>query len=141
MLLIVTLCTLYIVTRCYDLILPAKLGLSCSAKVDLTISSAARLLHSCLDHRHRILQLYGKTYALTKGDSLDCSKPPLVARQMDYRAVNANALDGYGGKTNIAFCQACGKAFIKRGNRQKYCGPLECQSVRNKIKSKEYYYR
>lgn len=47
----------------------------------------------------------------------------------------------YGGKTNIAFCQACGKAFIKRGNRQKYCGTLECQSVRNKLKSKEYYYR
>jgi len=56
-------------------------------------------------------------------------------------AVNANALDDYGGKTNIAFCQACGKAFIKRGNRQKYCGTLECQSVRNKLKSKAYYYR
>lgn len=58
-----------------------------------------------------------------------------------FMAVNANALDDYGGKTNIAFCQACGKAFIKRGNRQKYCGTLECQSVRNKLKSKEYYYR
>ena len=55
-----------------------------------------------------------------------------------FMAVNANALDDYGGKTNIAFCQACGKAFIKRGNRQKYCGTLECQSVRNKLKSKEY---
>ncbi len=58
-----------------------------------------------------------------------------------FLAVNANALDDYGGKTNIAFCQACGKAFIKRGNRQKYCGTLECQSVRNKNKSKDYYYR
>ena len=58
-----------------------------------------------------------------------------------FMAVNANALDDYGGKTSIAFCQACGKAFIKRGNRQKYCGTLECQSVRNKLKSKEYYYR
>ena len=58
-----------------------------------------------------------------------------------FMAVNANALDDYGGKTNIAFCQACGKAFIKRGNRQKYCGTLECQSVRNKLKSKEHYYR
>ncbi len=58
-----------------------------------------------------------------------------------FMAVNANALDDYGGKTNTAFCQACGKAFIKRGNRQKYCGTLECQSVRNKLKSKEYYYR
>lgn len=58
-----------------------------------------------------------------------------------FMAVNANALEDYGGKTNIAFCQACGKAFIKRGNRQKYCGTLECQSVRNKLKSKEYYYR
>ena len=58
-----------------------------------------------------------------------------------FMAVNANTLDDYRGKTNIAFCQACGKAFIKRGNRQKYCGTLECQSVRNKLKSKEYYYR
>lgn len=58
-----------------------------------------------------------------------------------FMAVNANALDDYGGKTNITFCQACGKAFIKRGNRQKYCGTLECQSVWNKLKSKEYYYR
>lgn len=58
-----------------------------------------------------------------------------------FMAVNANALDDYGDKANIAFCQACCKAFIKRSNRQKYCGTLECQSVRNKLKSKEYYYR
>lgn len=57
-----------------------------------------------------------------------------------FMAVNANALDDYGGKTNIAFCEVCGKAFIKRGNRQKYCGTLECQSVRNKNKAKDYYY-
>lgn len=58
-----------------------------------------------------------------------------------FMAVNANAPDDYGGKTNIAFCQACGKAFIKRGNRQKYCGTPECQSVRNRSKAKDYYYR
>ena len=56
-------------------------------------------------------------------------------------AVNAGALDDYGGKTNIAFCQACGRAFIKRGNRQKYCGTMQCQSIRNNRKSSDYYYR
>lgn len=34
-----------------------------------------------------------------------------------FMAMNANALGDYGSKSNIAFCQACGKAFIKRGNR------------------------
>lgn len=58
-----------------------------------------------------------------------------------FAAVNAGALDDYGGKTNIAFCQACGRAFIKRGNRQKYCGTDLCQSVRNNRKSSDYYYR
>ena len=58
-----------------------------------------------------------------------------------FMAMNANTLGDYGSKSNIAFCQACGKAFIKRGNRQKYCGTLECQSVRNKNKAKDYYYR
>ena len=58
-----------------------------------------------------------------------------------FMAVNANALDDYGGKTNIAFCQACGKAFIKHGNRQKYCGTMQCQSVRNNRKSSDFYYR
>ena len=58
-----------------------------------------------------------------------------------FMAVNANALDDYGGKTSIAFCQACGKAFIKRGNRQKYCGTMQCQSVRNNRKSSDFYYR
>ena len=58
-----------------------------------------------------------------------------------FAAVNAGALDDYGGKTNIAFCQACGRAFIKRGNRQKYCGTMECQSIRNNRKSSDYYYR
>ncbi|MGM9600807.1 MAG: hypothetical protein ACI3W5_04370 [Faecousia sp.] len=52
-----------------------------------------------------------------------------------FMAVNANTLDDYGGKTNIAFCQACGKVFIKRGNRQKYCGTLECQSGINSNQS------
>lgn len=56
-----------------------------------------------------------------------------------FMAVNANALGDYGSKSNIAFCQACGKAFIKRGNRQKYCETLECQSVRNNRKSSDYY--
>ena len=58
-----------------------------------------------------------------------------------FAAVNAGALDDYGGKTNIAFCQACGRAFIKRGNRQKYCGTMQCQSIRNNRKSSDYYYR
>ena len=58
-----------------------------------------------------------------------------------FAAVNAGALDDYGGKTNIAFCQACGRAFIKRGNRQKYCGTTLCQSIRNNRKSSDYYYR
>jgi len=58
-----------------------------------------------------------------------------------FAAVNAGALDDYGGKTNIAFCQACGRAFIKRCNRQKYCGTDLCQSVRNNRKSSDYYYR
>lgn len=106
-------------------------------------------------HRPAVLQRFvekvaklsmGLEYDLTTGqDQLQ----PVVKSTVDaayfglarFMAVNANALDDYGGKTNIAFCQACGKAFIKRGNRQKYCGTLECQSVRNKLKSKEYYYR
>ena len=58
-----------------------------------------------------------------------------------FAAVNAGALNDYGGKTNIAFCQACGRAFIKRGNRQKYCGTMQCQSIRNNRKSSDYYYR
>lgn len=58
-----------------------------------------------------------------------------------FAAVNAGALDDYGGKTNIAFCQACGRAFIKRGNRQKYCGTMQCQSIRSNRKSSDYYYR
>ena len=58
-----------------------------------------------------------------------------------FAAVNAGALDDYGGKTNIAFCQACGRAFIKLGNRQKYCGTMQCQSIRNNRKSSDYYYR
>ena len=56
-------------------------------------------------------------------------------------AVNSGALDDWGGKTSIAFCAACGNAFIKRGNRQKYCLSTQCQSIRNQRKSKEYYYR
>lgn len=55
--------------------------------------------------------------------------------------VNSGALDDWGGKTNITFCQGCGRAFIKRGNRQKYCSTPECQSIRNQRKSKDYYYR
>jgi hypothetical protein len=58
-----------------------------------------------------------------------------------FAAVNAGALDDYGGRTNIAFCQACGRAFIKHGNRQKYCGTMQCQSIRNNRKSSDYYYR
>lgn len=35
----------------------------------------------------------------------------------------------------ITFCEACGRALIKRGNRQKYCGTDLCQSIRNNRKS------
>ena len=106
-------------------------------------------------HRPTVLQRFvekvaklnmGLEYDLTTGQ---VQLQPVVKSVVDaayfglarFMAVNANALDDYGGKTNIAFCQACGKAFIKRGNRQKYCGTLECQSVRNKNKAKDYYYR
>lgn len=106
-------------------------------------------------HRPLVLQRFvGKISKLNMGLEYDLATgqiqlQPSVKSVVDaayfglarFMAVNANALDDYGGKTNIAFCQACGKAFIKRGNRQKYCGTLECQSVRNKLKSKEYYYR
>ena len=57
-----------------------------------------------------------------------------------FMAMNANTLGDYGSKFIIAFCQACGKAFIKRGNWQKYCGTPEYPSVRNKNKAKDYYY-
>ncbi len=58
-----------------------------------------------------------------------------------FMAVNAGMIEDYGGKINVAFCQACGRAFIKRGNRQKYCGTPACQSIRNSNKSRDYYYR
>ena len=58
-----------------------------------------------------------------------------------FAAVNAGALSDYGGKTSLAFCAACGRAFIKSGNRQKYCADPVCQSIRNQRKSREYYYR
>ncbi len=58
-----------------------------------------------------------------------------------FTAVNAGAIGDYGGKTNIAFCAACGRAFIKHGNRQKYCGTVQCQSIRNSRKASDYYYR
>ena len=107
------------------------------------------------DHRPLVLQRFvEKISKLNMGLEYDLATgqiqlQPSVKSVVDaayfglarFMAVNANALDDYGGKTNIAFCQACGKAFIKRGNRQKYCGTLECQSVRNKLKSKAYYYR
>lgn len=56
-------------------------------------------------------------------------------------AANAGAIDDWGGKTSIAFCAACGNAFIKLGNRQKYCLSPQGQSIRSQLKSKEYYYR
>ena len=58
-----------------------------------------------------------------------------------FAAVNAGAIGDYGGKTSIAFCAACGRAFIKHGNRQKYCGTVQCQSIRNSRKASDYYYR
>lgn len=106
-------------------------------------------------HRPMVLQRFidkipklnmGLEYDLTTGQ---IRLQPAVKSVIDaariglarFMAVNANAPDDYGGKTNIAFCQACGKAFIKRGNRQKYFGTPECQSVRNRSKAKDYYYR
>lgn len=54
-------------------------------------------------------------------------------------AVNAPALNTWDGKLSITYCEACGKFFIKDGNRQKYCKDPECQSYRNRKKSKTYY--
>lgn len=47
----------------------------------------------------------------------------------------------WGGRTGIAYCQGCGKIFIKNGNRQKYCDDPECKRERDRRKSKDYYYR
>ena len=58
-----------------------------------------------------------------------------------FMAVNTGALEDWGGKTTIAFCEGCGKAYIKRGNRQKYCGNQECEAIRNSRKSSRYYYK
>ena len=58
-----------------------------------------------------------------------------------FMAVNTGALEDWGGKTTIAFCEGCGKAYIKRGNRQKYCGNRECEAIRNSRKSSRYYYK
>ena len=56
-------------------------------------------------------------------------------------SVDAGATSDTGGKTTIAFCKACGSAFVKTGNRQKYCQSSQCQSIRNSRKSQDYYYR
>lgn len=58
-----------------------------------------------------------------------------------FMAVNTGALEDWGGKTTIAFCEGCGRAYIKRGNRQKYCGNKECEAIRNSRKSSRYYYK
>ena len=56
-------------------------------------------------------------------------------------AVNAGMLEDYGRKHNFAFCQTCGRAFIKQDNKQKRGGTPGCQSIRNCNKSKAYNYR
>ena len=56
-------------------------------------------------------------------------------------SVDAGSTSDTGGKTTIAFCKACGAAFVKTGNRQKYCQSSQCQSIRNSRKSQDYYYR
>lgn len=56
-------------------------------------------------------------------------------------SVDAGTASDTGGKTTIAFCKACGTAFVKTGNRQQYCQRPQCQSVRNSRKSQDYYYR
>lgn len=48
---------------------------------------------------------------------------------------------GYGDKTGMAFCEACGNIFIRHGNRQKYCDNPECKKIRNRKKSKDYFLR
>ena len=58
-----------------------------------------------------------------------------------FMAINTGALEDWGGKTTIAFCEGCGRAYIKRGNRQKYCGNRECEAIRNSRKSSRYYYK
>ena len=74
-------------------------------------------------------------------ENVERAKAEEIRKEISGKVIRITARGAEGGKTNIAFCQACGKAFIKRGNRQKYCGTLECQSVRNKNKAKDYYYR
>lgn len=58
-----------------------------------------------------------------------------------FMAVNTGALEDWGRKTTIAFCEGCGRAYIKRGDRQKYCGNRECEAIRNSRKPSRYYYK
>ena len=80
----------------------------------------------------------GKLMLLPEVNSIIDAAYYALARFM---AVNTGALEDWGGKTTIAFCEGCGRAYIKRGNRQKYCGSRECEAIRNSRKSSRYYYK
>ena len=80
----------------------------------------------------------GKLMLLPEVNSVIDAAYYALARFME---VNTGAVEDWGGKTTIAFCEGCGRAYIKRGNRQKYCGNRECEAIRNSRKSSRYYYK
>lgn len=56
-------------------------------------------------------------------------------------SVDAGATSDTGGKTSVGVCKACGRIFVKNGNRQSYCDNVQCQSIRNSRKANNYYHR
>lgn len=130
--------------RCWNRLLPRP-------KEDLVEAWQAReptLRPLLLDRALEALPPVAMTLERDEATGALCLQPAVssvfdAARFALYRfaAVNAGVLSDFGGKTSLAFCAACGRVFIKRGNRQKYCADPVCQSVRNQRKSREYYYR
>lgn len=47
----------------------------------------------------------------------------------------------YGERVGVATCKCCGRLFVKKGNRQKYCDNPECKKERNRRKSRTAYRR
>lgn len=47
----------------------------------------------------------------------------------------------YGERVGVATCECCGRLFVKKGNRQKYCDNPECKKERNRRKSRTAYHR
>lgn len=47
----------------------------------------------------------------------------------------------YGERVGVATCECCGRLFVKKGNRQKYCDNPECKKERNRRKSRTAYRR